>query len=125
MLVFQIHSHNVEHRLRHPALINIPIFEKLQLFCYRFFCRCQTPVHQPDRFIRAAAGRVIGMDVMGDWSRPRTKGVLRSVLNITEHPALRVHPQEAAAVNGRTNQALIETVARAMAPAIPPAATRS
>jgi hypothetical protein len=76
-------------------------------------------------FIGAAGGRVIGMDVSGDWSPARTKGLLRSVLRLTEHPALVVRPQEAAAVNGRTNQALIETVAQAMARAAAPAAAGS
>ena len=63
-------------------------------------------------FIGAAGGNLIGMDVSGDWSRPRMRGALRNVLNLTEHSALRIQPQEAAAVNGRTNQALIETVGR-------------
>jgi len=74
-------------------------------------------------FIKAAVGRVIGIDVSGDWSRSRTQGILRSVLNITEHHALRVHPQEAAAVNGRANQALIKTIGRAITPSIPLAVT--
>jgi hypothetical protein len=68
-------------------------------------------------FIAAARGRVIGMDVTGDWSQARMQGLLRGMLNLTEHPRLQVDPQEAAVVNGRTNQALVETVEQAIAAA--------
>jgi hypothetical protein len=64
--------------------------------------------------IAAAQGRLIGMDVVGDWSCPRLRGVMRKVLNRTEHPRLEVDPEAAAALNGRTNRALIETVLRAV-----------
>jgi hypothetical protein len=66
-------------------------------------------------FIGASAGRMIGMDVHGDWSPPRMQGLLRKMLNVTEHPKLTIDPEEAAAVNCRTNLALMETAERAIA----------
>ncbi len=71
--------------------------------------------------IGAAGGRMLGIDVVGDWSPPRTRGMLRSLLNVTERAKLRVDPEHAASVNSRTNRALIETVQRAMSRSIPPA----
>ncbi len=67
-----------------------------------------------DGFVRAARGRLVGMDVMGDWSPPRMQGWLRNVLNRTERADYRFDPAEAAAQNGQTNRAIVDTVRRAV-----------
>jgi hypothetical protein len=61
-------------------------------------------------FVRAANGRLAGMDVVGDWSTVSVKGWLRQLLHYTEHPQARVAPHEALAVNDRTNQVLLDTL---------------
>jgi hypothetical protein len=58
-------------------------------------------------FVRAAGGRLAGMDLVGDWSPVRVRGALRHVLHWTEHPALTIDPAEAARRNERANQALL------------------
>jgi hypothetical protein len=63
------------------------------------------------RFMGAADGRLAGMDVVGDWSTVTVKGWLRRFLHYTEHPKLGIAPHEALAVNDRTNQVLLETLA--------------
>ncbi len=70
-----------------------------------------------DGFVRAARGRLVGVDVMGDWSPPRVQGWLRNMLNKTERAAYRFDPAEAATRNGRTNRAIVDTVRRAIAAA--------
>jgi arginase family enzyme len=65
-------------------------------------------------FIGVAKGRVAGVDVTGDWSPPSARGILRRVLVAAEHPSLRVDPEEAGLVNGRTNLALVETIRQAL-----------
>jgi hypothetical protein len=69
-------------------------------------------------FLRAAGGRLAGMDLVGDWSPVRVRGLLRRLLHYTEHPVLRVDPTEAARRNARANLALVgaEPVARTAAP---------
>jgi hypothetical protein len=58
-------------------------------------------------FVAAAGGRLAGMDLVGDWSPVRVRGVLRHVLHWTEHPALAVDPVEAARRNELANLALL------------------
>lgn len=62
-------------------------------------------------FVRAAAGRLAGMDIVGDWSPVVVRGWLRRLLHATEHPSLFVQPEEADAVNDRTNEKLLDTLA--------------
>jgi hypothetical protein len=66
-------------------------------------------------FLSACGGRLAGMDVLGDWSPVRMRGIMRRVLHWTEHPALRVDPVAASRVNCGINLKLIEAV-RACAP---------
>ncbi|MFN7955590.1 MAG: hypothetical protein U0610_27985 [bacterium] len=66
-------------------------------------------------FVAAADGRLLGMDVMGDWSPPRVHGLLRRALDKAERAAYRFDPSEAAARNGRTNRALVDAVRQAIA----------
>jgi hypothetical protein len=66
-------------------------------------------------FVAAAAGNVIGMDVVGDWSAVRLGGPFRRLLHWTEHPALAVDPAEAARTNENTNLALLQSLADILA----------
>ena len=58
-------------------------------------------------FVDAADGELAGMDIVGDWSPVRTRGLLRWGLDVTEHPRLTVTPDEAARRNERTNLSLM------------------
>lgn len=71
-------------------------------------------------FLEAAGGELAGMDVVGDWSPVRLRGLLRRTLHWTEHPHLPVDPDEAAERNERLNLTLHEGVASCL-----PAAARS
>jgi hypothetical protein len=55
------------------------------------------------RAFRGAAGGLAGMDIVGDWSAVRIRGLLRRVFHWTEHPATRVDPTAATALNERLN----------------------
>jgi hypothetical protein len=61
-------------------------------------------------FLRSACGNLIGMDIVGDWSPVRLRGLLRRFLHWTEHPALTVDEGEATRRNERTNLELLEAV---------------
>jgi hypothetical protein len=61
-------------------------------------------------FFSACCGRLVGMDILGDWSPVRMRGLMRRVLHWTEHPALKVDPAQAAQLNGAINLRLVETV---------------
>jgi arginase family enzyme len=58
-------------------------------------------------FIKAAGGDLAGMDVVGDWSAVKVRGLGRRLLSWTEHPRLEVPPGEAARCNQRTNLELL------------------
>jgi hypothetical protein len=58
-------------------------------------------------FLDAADGDLAGMDIVGDWSPVRTRGLLRWGLHVTEHPSIRFTPDEAARLNERTNLSLL------------------
>jgi hypothetical protein len=68
-------------------------------------------------FLRAARGRLAGMDLVGDWSPVRLRGALRHLLHWTEHPPLAVKPAEAARRNAAANLALAGSVRAALAEA--------
>jgi hypothetical protein len=55
-----------------------------------------------------ARGRLVGADLVGDWSPVRVRGWLRHFLHLTEHPALDVAPEEAAVSNESANLALLD-----------------
>lgn len=63
-----------------------------------------------DGFLRAAQGRLAGMDLLGDWSPVRLRGALRYFFHWTEHPRLEVEADDATQRNEWTNLALLETV---------------
>jgi hypothetical protein len=56
-----------------------------------------------EQFTEAAGGRLAGMDVVGDWSPVRARGLFRRFLHLTEHPTLDIAALDAAAVNQRAN----------------------
>jgi hypothetical protein len=62
-------------------------------------------------FVAAARGELAGMDVVGDWSPVRVRGLFRRALHWTEHPTLYVNPAEAAARNEQVNLAVLQAVA--------------
>jgi len=66
-------------------------------------------------FVTACGGQLAGMDIVGDWSPVRVRGLMRRWLHWTEHPALHVDPAEAAECNARTNQILIDTLRASLA----------
>jgi hypothetical protein len=68
-------------------------------------------------FLQAAQGRVLGCDVVGDWSGVHVSGLLRRGLHALEHPALTVDPIEAARRNERTNLALLHFLDGVFGPA--------
>jgi hypothetical protein len=59
-------------------------------------------------FYEAAEGDVAGVDVLGDWSPVRLQGWFRQALHLTEHPRLRVDPDDAARRNQHANLALCD-----------------
>jgi hypothetical protein len=61
-------------------------------------------------FIRKAARRLAGMDIVGDWSPVEVAGLFRKGLAWTGHPALRVDADRAATLNTRTNRAILSTL---------------
>ncbi len=61
-------------------------------------------------FLAAARGKMLGMDVLGDWSSVKLGGVLQRLLHWTEHPPLTVNPADATRTNERTNLALLEGI---------------
>jgi hypothetical protein len=60
------------------------------------------------RGFRAAAGGLAGMDVVGDWSPVRVRGLLRRGLHWMEHPRTEVDPAGACALNESLNLDLVE-----------------
>jgi arginase family enzyme len=67
-----------------------------------------------ETFAVRAAGNLIGIDVVGDWSPVRMRGLMRRFLHWTEHPRLDVAPQQAARCNERTNLKLLQRLGTAM-----------
>jgi hypothetical protein len=61
-------------------------------------------------FVAAAGGRLAGMDVLGDWSPVRLRGLGRRLLHWAEHPSPDHDPVLAARLNERANLALLEAV---------------
>jgi hypothetical protein len=63
-----------------------------------------------EAFLKEAGGNLIGMDIVGDWSPVRLRGLLRRFLHWTEHPWLAPEAVAAANCNERTNLELLEAV---------------
>jgi hypothetical protein len=62
-------------------------------------------------FVGAADRRLAGMDVVGDWSPVRLRGLGRRILHLTEHPRLTSTPEFATARNQQVNLRLVRYVA--------------
>jgi hypothetical protein len=60
--------------------------------------------------MRAAEGNMAGMDIVGDWSPVKVKGLLRQIFHCTQHPALSVDETHASRRNVETNLALLEII---------------
>jgi hypothetical protein len=58
-------------------------------------------------FLKAAGNDLIGMDIVGDWSRVSTQGLVRRLLHRFTHPAQRVEAEQARLCNERTNLTLL------------------
>jgi hypothetical protein len=62
-------------------------------------------------FIAAADRRLAGMDVVGDWSPVRLRGLGRRILHLTEHPRVKTMPEWANARNQQANLRFARCVA--------------
>jgi hypothetical protein len=58
-------------------------------------------------FIDAAAGRLAGADMLGDWSPVRLGHRLSRLCDLVDHPSPRVDPDDAANRNRRVNAAVL------------------
>jgi hypothetical protein len=58
-------------------------------------------------FLKAAGNDLLGMDIVGDWSRVHTQGWLRTLLHRVQHPARRIDAEHARLSNERTNLMLL------------------
>jgi hypothetical protein len=58
-------------------------------------------------FLKAAGNDLMGVDIVGDWSPVRTRGLLRQVLHRLEHPRQKIDADQARLCNERTNTMLL------------------
>ena len=58
-------------------------------------------------FLKAAGNDLLGMDIVGDWSRVQTQGLFRHLLHRVEHPDRRIDADQARLSNERTNLMLL------------------
>jgi len=63
-----------------------------------------------DHFLHLARGRLEGMDIAGDWSPVRVRGLLRHFFHWTEHPSLAIDAKAALARNEQINLTLVDQV---------------
>jgi hypothetical protein len=63
-----------------------------------------------EAFLMAAGGNLAGIDVVGDWSKVRVRGLFRRLLHFTEHPSLRVDSFTATRANEQVNLSLMESI---------------
>jgi hypothetical protein len=61
-------------------------------------------------FLERTEGKLAGMDIVGDWSPVRLRGLLRHFLHWTEHPALTVESTGAYRRNEQVNMRLLDTI---------------
>lgn len=59
-------------------------------------------------FLAASRGKLVGMDIVGDWSPVCVRGWLRQFLHLTEHPALEIDPVQATERNEQVNLAILD-----------------
>jgi hypothetical protein len=61
-------------------------------------------------FLEKAQGNLLGMDIVGDWSPVRLRGLLSRFFHWTMHPSLEIDAVQATARNEETNLAFLETI---------------
>jgi hypothetical protein len=61
-----------------------------------------------EAFVNAANEAVAGMDIVGDWSPIRVRGLLRRFLDWSEHPSLDIDADEARKCNEALNVRLLD-----------------
>jgi hypothetical protein len=66
-----------------------------------------------DAFLQAAECRLAGMDVVGDWSPVRLRGLLRRAFHVTEHPTQTMTESTAAKRNERANLFVVHQLEKA------------
>jgi hypothetical protein len=69
-----------------------------------------------DAFREAAEGRLVGADVLGDWSPVRMGTWLNRLFNHLDHPSPNLEPADAAIRNRRANEVLLRALARREVP---------
>jgi arginase family enzyme len=62
------------------------------------------------RLFEQSRARLVGMDVIGDWSPVKVEGLLRKTLHVTEHPSQKVDPEHACRVNEEANLCVADFV---------------
>ncbi len=78
--------------------------------------------------LEAAAGRLVGADLLGDWSPVQTQGVIATLLDRARLGVRQVDPRQATACNEEANMRLVECIlagARHAAERLTPASERS
>jgi hypothetical protein len=55
-------------------------------------------------------GNLAGIDIVGDWSEVRVRGLSRRLLHWIEHPSLRIESFVATRVNEQVNLSLMESI---------------
>ena len=58
-------------------------------------------------FLKASGNDLLGMDIVGDWSRVQAQGWLRNLLHRAQHPQRRIDAEQARLSNERTNLMLL------------------
>ena len=62
------------------------------------------------RLFEQSRARLVGMDVLGDWSPVKVEGLLRKTLHMTEHPTQTIDPEHACRVNEEANLCVADFV---------------
>jgi hypothetical protein len=63
-----------------------------------------------ESFLMAAGGNLAGIDIVGDWSEVRVRGLPRRLLHLFEHPSLRIESFVATRANEQINLSLMESM---------------
>ncbi len=69
-----------------------------------------------ERLLESAAGNLAGMDIVGDWSPVRVRGLLRRGLHLLGHPSLAIDQDRTCGRNEETNLTLVDVVSLARSP---------
>jgi len=68
-----------------------------------------------EELIKMSGGRLLAMDITGDFSTVETEGFYRAYLHRTQHEEENnnINPEQAAFINEKTNRAVLKAVAAA------------